>query len=75
MGQLVDLYNKSHKAQAKVTSSRRPTSCRSSAPPRGLGPAPDVSSIDLVYAPYFASAGALEDITDLANGRCRTRTR
>ncbi|GAA2225651.1 sugar ABC transporter substrate-binding protein [Herbiconiux moechotypicola] len=28
------------------------------------GNAPDVASMDLVYAPYFASAGALADITD-----------
>jgi multiple sugar transport system substrate-binding protein len=31
------------------------------------GAGPDVSSIDLVYAPYFASAGALTDITELAD--------
>ncbi|GAA3936530.1 sugar ABC transporter substrate-binding protein [Microbacterium soli] len=28
------------------------------------GSAPDVASMDLVYAPYFASAGALTDISD-----------
>jgi multiple sugar transport system substrate-binding protein len=30
------------------------------------GNAPDVASMDLVYAPYFASAGALADITEKA---------
>ena len=32
------------------------------------GTAPDVASIDLVFLPYFASQGALEDITDVASG-------
>ena len=38
------------------------------------GTGPDIASIDLVYAPYFASEGALDDITDLSWTRCPTRT-
>jgi multiple sugar transport system substrate-binding protein len=61
MGQLVDAYNKSHKAQAKLSI------IPSAQFVQKFGTAA-VASIDLVFLPYFASQGALEEITDLANG-------
>ncbi|MCW2811146.1 MAG: hypothetical protein JWP61_1604, partial [Friedmanniella sp.] len=67
MSQLVDLYNKSHTVQAKVTIIPNANFVQKLGTAAASGAGPDVSSIDLVYAPYFASAGALEDITDLAD--------
>jgi multiple sugar transport system substrate-binding protein len=67
MSRLVDVYNKSHKVQAKVTIIPAPSFVQKLGTAASSGSGPDVSSIDLVYAPYFASAGALEDITDMAN--------
>jgi multiple sugar transport system substrate-binding protein len=67
MSQLVDLYNKDHKVQAKVTIIPAANFVQKLGTAASSGSGPDVSSIDLVYAPYFASAGALQDITDLAN--------
>lgn len=67
MTQLVDLYNKSHTVQAKVTIIPAANFVQKLGTAASSGAGPDVSSIDLVYAPYFASAGALEDITDLAD--------
>jgi multiple sugar transport system substrate-binding protein len=67
MSQLVSLYNKSHKVQAKVTIIPAASFVQKLGTAASSNAGPDVSSIDLVYAPYFASAGALEDITDLAN--------
>ena len=66
MPQLVDLYNKSHTVQAKVTIIPAANFVQKLGTAASAGSGPDVSSIDLVYAPYFASAGALEDISDLA---------
>jgi multiple sugar transport system substrate-binding protein len=67
MPQLVDLYNKSHTVQAKVTIIPAANFVQKLGTAASAGSGPDVSSIDLVYAPYFASAGALQDITDMAN--------
>ena len=67
MPQLVALYNKSHKVQAKVTIIPGASFVQKLGTAASSGSGPDVSSIDLVFAPYFASAGALEDITELAN--------
>jgi multiple sugar transport system substrate-binding protein len=67
MSQLVNLYNKNHKVQAKVTIIPAANFVQKLGTAASSGAGPDVSSIDLVYAPYFASAGALEDITDLAD--------
>jgi multiple sugar transport system substrate-binding protein len=66
MPQLVDLYNKSHTVQAKVTIIPAASFVQKLGTAASAGSGPDVSSIDLVYAPYFASAGALEDISSLA---------
>ena len=66
MPQLVALYNKSHAVQAKVTIIPAASFVQKLGTAASAGSGPDVSSIDLVYAPYFASAGALTDISDLA---------
>ena len=66
MPQLVDLYNSSHAVKAKVTIIPAASFVQKLGTAASAGSGPDVSSIDLVYAPYFASAGALEDVTDLA---------
>jgi multiple sugar transport system substrate-binding protein len=66
MPQLIDLYNSSHTVQAKVTIIPAASFVQKLGTAASSGSGPDVSSIDLVYAPYFASAGALEDVTDLA---------
>lgn len=67
MSNLVSLYNKSHKVQAKVTIIPAASFVQKLGTAASSGSGPDVSSIDLVYAPYFASAGALTDITNMAN--------
>jgi multiple sugar transport system substrate-binding protein len=68
MGKLVDAYNKSHKAQAKLSIIPSAQFVQKFGTAAASGTAPDVASIDLVFLPYFASQGALDDITDLANG-------
>ena len=68
MSQLVALYNKNHKVQAKVTIIPGATFVQKLGTAASSGAGPDVASIDLVFAPYFASAGALEDITEMADG-------
>lgn len=66
MSKLVDLYNKNHQVQAKVTVIPASSFVQKLGTAASSGSGPDVASIDLVYAPYFASAGALEDITELS---------
>src|SRR4051812_11068302 len=68
MGKLVDAYNKSHKAQAKLSIIPSAQFVQKFGTAAASGTAPDVASIDLVFLPYFASQGALDDITDLADG-------
>jgi multiple sugar transport system substrate-binding protein len=68
MSQLVDAYNKSHKAQAKLSIIPSAQFVQKFGTAAASGTAPDVASIDLVFLPYFASQGALQDITDLADG-------
>src|SRR3954453_18548435 len=68
MGKLVDAYNGSHKAQAKLSIIPSAQFVQKFGTAAASGTAPDVASIDLVFLPYFASQGALDDITDLANG-------
>ncbi|GAA1841574.1 ABC transporter substrate-binding protein [Microlunatus capsulatus] len=67
MSKLVDLYNKNHEVQAKVTVIPAASFVQKLGTAASSGSGPDVASIDLVYAPYFASVGALEDITELAD--------
>lgn len=68
MGQLADAYNKSHKAQVKVSIIPSAQFVQKFGTAASSGSAPDVASIDLVFLPYFASQGALADISSLAKG-------
>jgi len=68
MSKLVELYNSKHEVQAKVTVIPSASFVQKLGTAASSGSGPDVASIDLVFAPYFASAGALEDITELADG-------
>jgi len=68
MQPLVDAYNKSHETQVKLTlvpAGSSFTQKLTSAVASGSGP--DLVSLNLVYAPYFADAGQLLDVTDRAN--------
>ena len=67
MKQLVDLYNADHEVQAKVTVIPGSSFVQKLGTAASSGSGPDVASIDLVFAPYFAQAGALEDISELAD--------
>lgn len=67
MKQLVDLYNKDHEVQAKVTVIPGASFVQKLGTAASSGSGPDVASIDLVFAPYFAQAGALEDISGVAD--------
>src|SRR3954468_4619470 len=67
MGQLVDAYNKSHKAQAKLSLIPSAQFVQKFGTAAASGTAPDVASIDLVFLPYFASQGALQDISEMSN--------
>jgi len=68
MGSLAAAYNKTHKAQAKVSIIPSAQFVQKFGTAAATGNAPEVASIDLVYLPYFASQGALDDITSLADG-------
>ena len=68
MNTLADAYNKSHKAQAKISIIPSAQFVQKFGTAAAGGTAPDVASIDLVFLPYFASQGALDDITSLAEG-------
>lgn len=66
MPKIVDAYNASH--QNKVDLQIVPVGeiVQKYAVAAAGGSAPDALSLDLIYTPAFASAGQLEDITDLA---------
>jgi multiple sugar transport system substrate-binding protein len=67
MGSLADAYNKTHKAKLKVSIIPSAQFVQKFGTAAASGSAPDVASIDLVYLPYFASQGALSDISSLAD--------
>ena len=64
MQQLADEFNKTHDTQVKVTLVPAAEYVQKFGTAAAGGSAPDVASIDLVYVPYFASVGALTDISD-----------
>jgi multiple sugar transport system substrate-binding protein len=70
IGQIVDAFNASHKdVHVNVTiipANNSFVQKLGTATANGSGP--DVVSIDLVFVPYFAKAGALLDITSRAHG-------
>jgi multiple sugar transport system substrate-binding protein len=67
MKQLVDLYNRDHEVEAQLTVVPSASFVQKLGTAASSGSGPDVASIDLVFAPYFAQAGALEDITQMAD--------
>lgn len=64
---LADAWNKDHDTKVKVTVVPAANFVQKFGTAAAGGSGPDVASIDLVYLPYFASTGVLDDITDLAN--------
>ncbi|MFE9601623.1 ABC transporter substrate-binding protein [Streptomyces hokutonensis] len=64
---LADAWNKDHDTKVKVTVVPSANFVQKFGTAAAGGTGPDVASIDLVYLPYFASTGVLDDITDLAN--------
>lgn len=66
MDLLANAYNKSHKAQVQVSIIPSANFVQKFGTASASGAGPDVASIDLVYLPYFASSGVLEDLTGKA---------
>jgi multiple sugar transport system substrate-binding protein len=64
MKPLADAFNETHDTQVKVTLVPSGDFVQKLATAAAGNNAPDVASIDLVFTPYFASVGALADITD-----------
>lgn len=60
---LADAFNKTHKTQIKITLVPAAQYVQKLATAASAGTAPDVAATDLVFTPYFASVGALKDIT------------
>jgi len=61
---IIDKYNASQKKiQVKVTVIPQAEFVQKLGTAAATGTGPDVTSLDLVYAPFFAQAGALQDIT------------
>lgn len=54
INKLADLYNKSHKAQVKVTVVPAANYVQKLGTSAASGSGPDVASLDVVFAPYFA---------------------
>lgn len=65
--QMVDTFNETHDTQVEVTLIPGPEYVQKFGTAVAGGDAPDIASIDLVYVPYFASVGALTDISDKWN--------
>jgi len=61
---LADAFNKTHSTQVKVTLIPAADFVQKLGTAASSGSAPDVAATDLVFTPYFASVGALADITD-----------
>ncbi|MFD1716065.1 ABC transporter substrate-binding protein [Amnibacterium flavum] len=69
MNTLADEFNKTHQdLKVEVTLVPAADFVQKFGTAAAGGNAPDVASMDLVYAPYFASVGALADITDKVDG-------
>ncbi len=64
MKPLADAFNKSHDTKVKVTLVPAGEFVQKLGTAAAGNNAPDIASIDLVFTPYFASVGALADITD-----------
>ena len=64
---VADAWNKDHDTKVKVTVVPAANFVQKFGTAAAGGSGPDVASIDLVYLPYFASTGVLDDITELEN--------
>ncbi|WP_269811304.1 ABC transporter substrate-binding protein [Kineosporia rhizophila] len=60
---LADTYNKSHEGQVRVSVIPAASFVQKFGTAAASGSGPDIASIDLVYLPYFASKGVLDDLT------------
>lgn len=65
---LADAWNTSHTTKVKVTVVPSANFVQKFGTAAASGSGPDIASIDLVFLPYFASVGVLDDITDKAKG-------
>ncbi|WP_084104759.1 sugar ABC transporter substrate-binding protein [Demequina sp. NBRC 110056] len=68
MQELADGFNASHETQVEVTIVTSAEYVQKFGTAAAGGDAPDLASIDLVYVPYFASVGALTDISEQVAG-------
>jgi len=64
---VADAWNKGHDTKVKVTLVPQANFVQKFGTAAASGSGPDVASIDLVFLPYFASTGVLDDITELEN--------
>ncbi|MEV6171657.1 sugar ABC transporter substrate-binding protein [Streptomyces sp. NPDC051954] len=64
---VADAWNDDHDTKVKVTVVPTANFVQKFGTAAASGSGPDVASIDLVYLPYFASTGVLDDITELEN--------
>jgi multiple sugar transport system substrate-binding protein len=60
---LADQYNKTHEGKLQVTVVPSANFVQKFGTAAASGSGPDIASIDLVYLPYFASKGVLDDLT------------
>ncbi|NMO54801.1 sugar ABC transporter substrate-binding protein [Actinoplanes sp. TBRC 11911] len=64
---LADAYNKTHDGKVSVTVVPTANFVQKFGTAAASGSGPDIASIDLVYLPYFASKGVLDDLTAVQN--------
>jgi multiple sugar transport system substrate-binding protein len=64
---LASQYNKTHDGKVKVTIVPAANFVQKFGTAAASGSGPDIASIDLVYLPYFASKGVLDDLTSVVN--------
>lgn len=64
MGTLADEFNATHDTQVEVTLVPATSFVQKLGTAVAAYQGPDIASLDLVFAPYFASAGVLADVTD-----------
>lgn len=64
MGTLADEFNATHETQVEVTLVPATSFVQKLGTAVAAYQGPDIASLDLVFAPYFASAGVLADVTD-----------
>jgi multiple sugar transport system substrate-binding protein len=64
---LTDQYNKTHDGKIQVTVIPAPSFVQKFGTAAQTGAGPDIASIDLVYLPFFASKGVLDDLTEVQN--------